>query len=105
MISASALVPLGLESFEEDDTKTLRGDVYQAKASIIGAYSLEERKKNSLTPVILESLTQPNYGNHPLQPWAQGVKAHLVNLRWDATTLSGGHDYPLQGMTESDLEP
>ncbi len=105
MIRASALVPLGLESFEKNDTNALSSDVYQAKASIMGAYSLEQRKKNSLTAVILESLTQPNFGHHPLQPWAQGVKARLVNLRWDAITLSGGRAYPLQGMTESDLEP
>ncbi len=49
--------------------------VYQANASIIRAYSfadlLEWREKNGLTPVIWESLTQPNFGNHPMQPWAQ----------------------------------
>ncbi len=38
LIKASALAPLGLESFEEDDTKILRGDVFQANASIIRAY-------------------------------------------------------------------
>ncbi len=55
--SASALVPLGLESFDEDDTKNLRVDVYQANVSKISAYSLvsflEYRKKYGLTPVFL----------------------------------------------------
>ncbi len=55
------LVPFDLESFEEDDTKNLRGDVYQANASIFRAYSLvslfEKREKNGLTPVIWDSLT------------------------------------------------
>ncbi len=45
----------------EDDTKNLRGDVYQANASIVRAYSLvsllEKREKNGLTPVIWDSLT------------------------------------------------
>ncbi len=40
LIRASALVPLGLESFEEDGTKNFRCDVYQANAPIIRAYSL-----------------------------------------------------------------
>ncbi len=40
LIRASALVLLGLESFEEDDTKNLRSDVYQADAFIMRAYSL-----------------------------------------------------------------
>ncbi len=35
LIRASALVSFGLESFEEDDTKNLRGDVYQANASVV----------------------------------------------------------------------
>ncbi len=51
--SASALVPLGLESFDEGDTKNLRVDVYQANVSKISAYSLasflEYRKKYGLT--------------------------------------------------------
>ncbi len=38
---ASALVPLGMESFEEHDTKNLRGDVYLANASILRAYWLD----------------------------------------------------------------
>ncbi len=53
--SASALVPLGLESFDEGDTKNLRVDVYQANVPKISAYSLvsflEYRKKYGLTPV------------------------------------------------------
>ncbi len=61
MIRVSALVLLVLESFEEDDAKNLHGDVYQANASIIQAYSLvcllEKREKNGLTPVIWDSLT------------------------------------------------
>ncbi len=85
MIRAIALVPVGSESSEEDDTKNLHGDVYQANASIIRAYSLvslfEKRKKKGLTQVIWDSLIQPNFGNHPIQPWAQGVRARLVNLR------------------------
>ncbi len=59
--SASALVPLGLESFDEDDTKNLRVDVYQANVSKISACSLvsflEYRKKYGLTPVFWGSLT------------------------------------------------
>ncbi len=55
------LVPLELESFEEDNTKNLRGDVNQANASIIQAYSLasrlEKKENNGLTPVIWDSLT------------------------------------------------
>ncbi len=90
---ASALVPLGLESFEEDDTKNLRGAVYQANAPIIRAYwlvsLLEKREKNGLNPVIWDGLTQPNFSNHPMQPWAQGVKACLVNLRWDVILSRG----------------
>ncbi len=35
LISASALIPVVLESFEEDDTKNLRGDAYLANVSII----------------------------------------------------------------------
>ncbi len=62
------LVPLGLESFEEDDPKSLCGDVYQANAFIIRAYSLvsvlEQREKNGLTQIIWDSLTKPNFGNH-----------------------------------------
>ncbi len=61
LIRASVLVPLVLEFFEEDDTKNLRGDVYQANAPIIRAYSLvsllEKKEKNGLTPVIWDSLT------------------------------------------------
>ncbi len=60
MIRTGALVPFGLETFEEDDTKNLRGDVYQANASIVRAYSLvsllEKIEKNGLTPVIWDSL-------------------------------------------------
>ncbi len=93
LIRASALVPLGLESFEEDDTKNLRSDVYQADTPIIRAYSLasllEYRKKNGLTPVIWDSLIQPNLSNHSMQPCAQGVKARLINLRWDAILSTG----------------
>ncbi len=93
MIRASALVPLVLESFEEDDTKNLRSDVYNADAPIIRAYSLvsllESRKKNGLTPVILDSFTQPNLSNHLMQPWTQGVKARLINIRWDAILSRG----------------
>ncbi len=37
---------------------------------------LDKRKKNGLT--------QANFNNHPMQACAQGVKARLVNLRWDA---------------------
>ncbi len=47
------------------------------------------RKKNGLTSIILDSLTQPNFGNHPMQPWTQGAKARLVNLRWDAIIYRG----------------
>ncbi len=93
LIRASALVPLGSESFEEDDTKNLCSDVYQADASIIRAYSLisllEKRKKNGLSPVIWESLTQPNFINHPMQAWAQGVNSRLINFRWDAILSRG----------------
>ncbi len=82
-----------MESFEEDDTKNLRSDVYQADAPIIRAYSLvsllEKRKKNGLTPVIWDSLTQPNFSNNPMQPWAHGVKARLIDLRWDAILSRG----------------
>ncbi len=60
MIRTGALVPFGLESFEEDDTKNLRGDVYLANTPVIQAYSLvsllEKRKKNVLIPVIWDSL-------------------------------------------------
>ncbi len=48
LIRASALVPLELESFEEDDTKNLRGKVYQANASIIRAYSLVSLLENGV---------------------------------------------------------
>ncbi len=50
LIRANALVPLGLESFEEDDTKNLHGEVYQANDSIFHAYllvSLLERTSKS----------------------------------------------------------
>ncbi len=61
LIRASAVVPFGLESFEEDGAKNLRGDVYQANAYAIRAYSLvsllEKREKIGLTPVIWDSLT------------------------------------------------
>ncbi len=84
LVRASALVSLGLKSFEEVDTKNLRGDVYQANASIIKEYSLisllEKRKKNGLTPVIFDSLTQLNFGYPLMEPWAHGVKARHVNL-------------------------
>ncbi len=76
LIRASALVPIGLESFEEGGTKNLR------------AYSLvsllEQREKNGLIPAIWDSLTKPNFGNHSIQPWTQEVEARLVNLHWDA---------------------
>ncbi len=69
LIRASALVPCGLES-EDDDTKNLRGDVYQANASIVRAYLLvsllEKREKNGLTPVIWDSLTSPDFGYRPM---------------------------------------
>ncbi len=67
-------------------------DVYQADAPIIRAYSLvslEKRKKNGLTTVISDSLTQPNFSNHPMKAWAQGVKARLLNIHWDATISMG----------------
>ncbi len=40
LIRVNVLVPLGLESFVEDDTKNLHGDVYQANDSIFRAYLL-----------------------------------------------------------------
>ncbi len=93
MIMTSVLVPLVLESLEEDDTKNLCSDVYQSDAPIIRAYPLvsllEKRKKNGLTPVIWDSLTQPNFSNHPMQPWAQGAKARLVDLRRDVIFSRG----------------
>ncbi len=55
------MAPLGLVSFEEGDTKDLRGDDNLANASIIREYLvvslLEKRKKNVLIPVIWDSLT------------------------------------------------
>ncbi len=70
------LVLLGLKYFEKDDTKNLHSDVYQADAPLIREYSLvsllEKRKKNVLTLVIWDSLTQPNFSNHPMQAWVQG---------------------------------
>ncbi len=77
LIRVSALVPFELESLQEDDTKNLRDEVYQAKASIIRAYSLvsllEKGEKNDLTPVIWDSLTKPNFGNHPMGPGTRGT--------------------------------
>ncbi len=90
LIWASIQVLLGLIFFEKDDTKNLHSDVYQSVAPIIIVYSLvsllEKGKKNGLT--------QPIFGNHPMQAWAQGLEARLVNLRWDAI-LSGGSAFVL----------
>ncbi len=63
------------------------------------------RKKNGLTPVIWDNLTQPKFRNQPMQPWVQGVKARLINLCWDAilsrgsviAELSDGSAHLLQG--------
>ncbi len=53
-----------LLSFEENDAKNIRSDVYQANASIIRAFFLvllrEKKEKNSLIPDTWDSLDSPH---------------------------------------------
>ncbi len=44
---------------------------------------LEKRDKNSLAPVTWDRFAWLHFINNPMEPLAQGVKARLVNLRWD----------------------
>ncbi len=64
-VRADTLVTLWLESFEENDAKNIRSDVYQANASIIRAFLFvllrEKKEKNNLTPDTWDSLNWPHW--------------------------------------------